>query len=325
METPDMVKEIYIESLRRRKRVSRNEETTIANGLIYMIIKLGFNIKIKRTKKTVHTKKMLIVEEMVHRGTGKVLNQHDVAKYSRCLLDDIGKPHLDESAMTLKQFKRSREAQISNSLLFFLKMVGFSFEEKKTKKAKYTEKLIRVSQLSYKEQIISFAELETFAEALEQVAEQKLGERSFIEITEKDLQKEEGKFVFPTVSFTETLNMKSPEETKNENESVIDSTAFATIDQEKQPLVQNQVPQMCYYPTENTLLQNSAIQPNVGQVVTCFNQFGQPMYFFVLNGVAQAMVPLVPVPSTLGLVQMNVSEPDVQPQYDNQMTGFEQY
>ncbi|EDR22425.1 hypothetical protein EDI_116600 [Entamoeba dispar SAW760] len=123
----------YEEILRERKRMSRNEETLVYNGLLYLLVKMGFDAQVKKTKKTIHTIKMLIVEEIKYRPTGKVLNQAEIAYFSQFLLSDLGYIPLKENSMTLKQLKRSREAQLNNALLYILSSIGFTFDEKKVK------------------------------------------------------------------------------------------------------------------------------------------------------------------------------------------------
>ncbi|ELP87493.1 hypothetical protein EIN_097800 [Entamoeba invadens IP1] len=206
------------EILRRRKRVSRNEETTLVNALVFLIVKLGFNVKIKKTKKTVHTVKMLIIEEMVHRESGKALKQEDVARYSQFLLKELGHPHMEEAGMTLKQLKRSREAELNNALIYFLKRVGFSFEEKKTKKSKCTEKLVRLNSLTYGDIVFNKELLAQIGEFIEDVVRQEMSS-GYVEITEILLKKYDS-IKIPKVSFNEVLSMKLPEHPKSTPKSI---------------------------------------------------------------------------------------------------------
>ena len=137
------------------KRKSRNEETLTNNALVYLIIKMGFDVKVRRTKKTKHTTKMIVIEEITHSQTGTKMYQSEVAYYSKFMLEMLGYEPKDTSTMTLKQQKRSREAELNNAMLYFLTTEGFSITEKKSKMSVCTEHLIRIKSLMYQEKTIT--------------------------------------------------------------------------------------------------------------------------------------------------------------------------
>ncbi|BFU26365.1 hypothetical protein EHI8A_239870 [Entamoeba histolytica HM-1:IMSS-B] len=193
----------YEEILRERKRMSRNEETLVYNGLLYLLVKMGFDAQVKKTKKTIHTIKMLIVEEIKYRPTGKVLNQAEIAYFSQFLLSQLGYTPLKENSMTLKQLKRSREAQLNNALLYILSSIGFTFDEKKSKKSKCTERLIRILKLEYDGFVFTKELLCKLGESIEKTErEQLVG--SIVTITKESLN--DFDIIIPSCSFDSILN-----------------------------------------------------------------------------------------------------------------------
>ena len=94
---------------------------------------------------------MIVIEEITHSESGTKMYQSEVAYYSKFMLKMLGHEPKDTTTMTLKQQKRSREAELNNAFLYFLTTEGFTVTEKKSKMAVCTEHLIRVKHLTYKE------------------------------------------------------------------------------------------------------------------------------------------------------------------------------
>ncbi|GAB1227181.1 hypothetical protein ENUP19_0325G0017 [Entamoeba nuttalli] len=146
---------------------------------------------------------MLIVEQIKYRPTGKVLNQAEIAYFSQFLLSNLGYTPLKENSMTLKQLKRSREAQLNNALLYILSSIGFTFDEKKSKKSKCTERLIRILKLEYDGFVFNKELLCKLGESIEKTErEQLVG--SIVTITKESLN--DFDIIIPSCSFDSIFN-----------------------------------------------------------------------------------------------------------------------
>ncbi|KAL7713629.1 Uncharacterized protein QTN25_008829 [Entamoeba marina] len=130
--------------LRNRKRLSRNDETIAFNAMLNLLVIEGFNVELKKSKKTIHTVKMLIPEYIEQPTTGIRMNQQDICKLSN----------------------KTKEAQMNNGILYLLNQLGYSFiEKKKTKRASVTERLIRISQMIKDDVVITKNDLMEMGES----------------------------------------------------------------------------------------------------------------------------------------------------------------
>ncbi|ELP87464.1 hypothetical protein EIN_097410 [Entamoeba invadens IP1] len=195
-----MVDHYNNEALRLRKRMSRSEETMLTNSLVYFIVNCGFDITIRKTKQAKHTIKMILINEMKHHETGKTITQNDLKLFSTTLLDNMSYSHAKEECMTLKQLKRSKEAELNNALLYMLHKVGFEFEEKKSKNSILTEKYIRFQKLYFND-LYTFSKetLCSIGQHFEELVMSKM-RRSRLTVT-KEFIKQLNKDLLPTVSF----------------------------------------------------------------------------------------------------------------------------
>ena len=75
------------EVLKKRKRISRNDETVIFDAMIYLLVKVGYNVKIKRSKKTTQTIKMFLPDHLVK--DGRSITSYEIAGYSELLLKEL--------------------------------------------------------------------------------------------------------------------------------------------------------------------------------------------------------------------------------------------
>ncbi|EKE39028.1 hypothetical protein ENUP19_0181G0007 [Entamoeba nuttalli] len=135
------------ETLRKRKRISRNSESTVTNSVIYtLIIKAGASVTFRKSKRTKQTIKMLLPETIVLNNT--VYDQSSIAKLnSRFMKETLSEEPVSVDNMNNKQYNRTREAQICNGLLYLLRSSGYSFTIRKTKRAKLTEQLVKISSI----------------------------------------------------------------------------------------------------------------------------------------------------------------------------------
>ncbi|BFU19303.1 hypothetical protein KM1_325380 [Entamoeba histolytica HM-3:IMSS] len=136
------------EILKERKRSSRNDETINFDAMIYLLVKEGYEVIVKRSKKTSKTIKMLLPESISKNGN--VLKVQDICLLSNTLLNTLGYTRIDSERikeMTKKQAKRTQEAQINNGVISLLVNEGYTFSEKKVKTAHLTERLIRITSV----------------------------------------------------------------------------------------------------------------------------------------------------------------------------------
>ncbi|BFU18322.1 hypothetical protein EHI8A_062450 [Entamoeba histolytica HM-1:IMSS-B] len=135
------------ETLRNRKRISRNSESTVTNSVIYtLIIKAGASVTFRKSKRTKQTIKMLLPETIVLNNT--VYDQSSIAKLnSQFMKETLSEEPVSVDNMNNKQYNRTREAQICNGLLYLLRSSGYSFTIRKTKRAKLTEQLVKISSI----------------------------------------------------------------------------------------------------------------------------------------------------------------------------------
>ncbi|KAL7720971.1 hypothetical protein QTN25_002175 [Entamoeba marina] len=124
--------------------------------------------------------KMIIIDTMTHRQSNQTLQRDDITKYSAILLQSLGYEHLNEKQMTLKQLKRSEEAQLNNGILYILKKIGFDFEEKKTKKAKCTERFLRIVSLKYQNVVLNKEKLMKFGSLIDEVVNENYNKNSLV-------------------------------------------------------------------------------------------------------------------------------------------------
>ncbi|EDR22482.1 hypothetical protein EDI_203940 [Entamoeba dispar SAW760] len=131
-----------------RKIISRNVESGITNTVICILIKqLGAIVSFRRTKKTKNTVKMMIPESITIIGT--VIDQNNLIEMSDLLIREMIKEQpINREGMSDKQYNRSKESWINNGLLYLLKMYGYNFNIRQTKKAKLTERFVKVSSIS---------------------------------------------------------------------------------------------------------------------------------------------------------------------------------
>ncbi|KAL7722573.1 Uncharacterized protein QTN25_000192 [Entamoeba marina] len=169
--------------LRNRKRLSRNDETVVFNAMLSLLVIEGFNVELKKSKKTIHTIKMLIPECIEQPSTGTKLNQKDICELSNGLLTNIlAYQPISKENMTTKQLKRTKEAQMNNGILYILNQLGYTFIEKKTKKANVTERLVRISQMIKDDVVITKDDLMELGETFHNIIPDKsMG--SFVTIT----------------------------------------------------------------------------------------------------------------------------------------------
>ena len=150
--------------LKRKKRVSRNDETVIFDAMIYLLVKVGYRVKIKRSKKTTKTIKMFLPNTLF-RNTER-LSAEDIMAYSPLLLQQLGYESISKETiaqMTAKRLKRTKEARMNNGVLYLLQQNGYTFVEKKVKKANYTERLVRVDQFTFTSTNTVYSKDELFA------------------------------------------------------------------------------------------------------------------------------------------------------------------
>ncbi|ELP89600.1 hypothetical protein EIN_525950 [Entamoeba invadens IP1] len=156
------------EVIKQRKLDSRNEEGLVLNAMIYLLAQEGFSVNVLKTKKTTNTNKMLIPEQIIDKD-GKVFSQDGIRYLSNLLLTDLGYTPITLKATSPKQLKRNKESQVSNGILYILENCGFSFEEKKTKKANVTERLVRINQIAKNELIYNKEDLFEFGRCIEKI------------------------------------------------------------------------------------------------------------------------------------------------------------
>ncbi|BFU22725.1 hypothetical protein EHI8A_156050 [Entamoeba histolytica HM-1:IMSS-B] len=132
-----------------RKIISRNVESGITNTVLCILIKqLGAIVSFRRTKKTKNTIKMMVPEDITIMGT--MMYQNDLIKMSDLLIREIvNEQPINREGMSDKQYNRSKESWINNGLLYLLKKCGYNFIIRQTKKAKLTERFVKVSSISF--------------------------------------------------------------------------------------------------------------------------------------------------------------------------------
>ena len=135
------------EEAKQRKRDSRSKESCMTNSLVLIFMThLNATLTFRKTKKSSATVKMYLPVNINLNG-----GQHDqisLCKYSDIFMRETMKEEpIDITTMDDKQYNRSKEAQISNGLLYLLQQYGFTFVIKHTKKSTVTEKLVKISKL----------------------------------------------------------------------------------------------------------------------------------------------------------------------------------
>ncbi|KAL7720327.1 hypothetical protein QTN25_002368 [Entamoeba marina] len=142
------LKQVNEDVLRNRKRVSRNSESAVVNTILYIMIEqLGATVTLRRTKKTKQTVKMMLPESLIINNV--VYDQNAIAELNKQLYKEVlEEESKDVEGMSDKQYIRTREAQVSNGLLYILISNGYSIDVKKTKRSKLTEKLIKINALT---------------------------------------------------------------------------------------------------------------------------------------------------------------------------------
>ncbi|ELP93342.1 hypothetical protein EIN_057270 [Entamoeba invadens IP1] len=178
------------ETLRNRKRMSRNGESVVTNSVLYVLVnKVNAQISFRKTKKTKQTIKMLLPENVVIDNV--VYDQNSIAKLNEKFLDEVmSEKALSVEGMNDKQYTRTREAQICNGLLYLLRASGFTFSVKQTKKAKLTEKLVKISSITMPNgNILTMEKLTEIGTAFQQAVDDRFGRDQTVVITNSVLKK----------------------------------------------------------------------------------------------------------------------------------------
>ncbi|ELP90059.1 hypothetical protein EIN_404530 [Entamoeba invadens IP1] len=133
--------------LRERKTVSRNAESAVINTIICILIRqFGAVATFRKSKKTKNTIKMTVPESLILNGES--YDQAKIASLNQNFVKEIlGEEPLDITKMNDKQYNRSKEAQFNNGLLYLIKSLGYDFTIKQTKKAKLTERFVKITVL----------------------------------------------------------------------------------------------------------------------------------------------------------------------------------
>ncbi|ELP94997.1 hypothetical protein EIN_251810 [Entamoeba invadens IP1] len=136
-----------------KKRESRDEEATLADGYLYILIReFGYSVKLKQTKHAEKTIKLYCAEELfIENGISVV--QEEIQKQGRKLQQRFGAEPIN-TPMNAKQERRSREAEVSNGYLQMLINVGYMPEFKGTRSARKTIKMYRVKKITTPTQVV---------------------------------------------------------------------------------------------------------------------------------------------------------------------------
>ena len=123
-----------MEILKQRKRESRNDESVIFDGMMYLMIQNGYDITIKKSKKTTQTIKMYLPEKIERKG--EIIDHETLIEYSREILKERGYERIEEEKihkMTAKQYKRTKEAQMNNGIIYIYQKKNVDIEWKRKK------------------------------------------------------------------------------------------------------------------------------------------------------------------------------------------------
>ncbi|KAL7715693.1 Uncharacterized protein QTN25_006787 [Entamoeba marina] len=130
-----------------KKRESRDEEATLADGYLYILIReFGFSAILKQTKHAEKTFKLYTAEELyIENGTR--ISQEEIQNQGRVLQRKfLAEPVT--TPMNAKQERRSKEAEVSNGYLQMLINVGYEPEFKGTRSARKTIKMYRIKRMT---------------------------------------------------------------------------------------------------------------------------------------------------------------------------------
>ncbi|EKE39579.1 hypothetical protein ENUP19_0055G0078 [Entamoeba nuttalli] len=136
-----------------KKRESRDEEATLADGYLYILIReFGFSAKLKQTKHAEKTIKLYCVDELFIENE-LCVSQEDIQKEGRKLQHRFGVDTIT-TPMNPKQERRSKEAEVSNGYLQMLINVGYNPEFKGTRSARKTIKMYRIKKMESPTKVI---------------------------------------------------------------------------------------------------------------------------------------------------------------------------
>ena len=154
-----------------KKRESRDEEATLADGYLYILIgEFGFNVQLKQTKHSTKTIKLYCAEELYING-GIHVSQEEIQKNGKKLEEQFPNDLNTSESMNAKQMKRSKEAEISNGYLQMLINAGYTPDFKGTRSAKKTIKMYRIKSMTSPTQVtISKELLMKFGKRLDEIA-----------------------------------------------------------------------------------------------------------------------------------------------------------
>ncbi|ELP88954.1 hypothetical protein EIN_491030 [Entamoeba invadens IP1] len=140
-------KEVNAALLRARKTISRNAESAVINTIICIFIRqLDGSATFRKSKKTKNTIKMTIPETL--RIGGECYDNSKIASLNDNLMREvIGEEPFNISKMNDKNYTRSKEARTNNGLIYLIKSFGYDFVIRQTKKAKLTERFIKITSI----------------------------------------------------------------------------------------------------------------------------------------------------------------------------------
>ena len=129
------------------KRETRDEETTLADGYLYFLIRVfGYTAKWKQIKHSEKTTKLYCVDELFIGNTLR-FSQEEIIKEGKKLQEKFNaEPVIGQ--MNTKQERRSKEAEMSNGYLQMILNAGYEAEFKGTRSARKTIKMYRIKQLT---------------------------------------------------------------------------------------------------------------------------------------------------------------------------------
>ncbi|EDR21893.1 hypothetical protein EDI_146010 [Entamoeba dispar SAW760] len=134
--------------MRMKKRQSRDEEASFSNAyLFFLLSECGASASLKYTKGAQKTVKLYVVDTITI--DGKLLTSQTIREKGRELLIEKKWPigNIKFETMSLKQQKRSGEAETCNGYLKILMERKFVPEFKQTKSSKKTVKMLRITKL----------------------------------------------------------------------------------------------------------------------------------------------------------------------------------
>ncbi|EDR26053.1 hypothetical protein EDI_024410 [Entamoeba dispar SAW760] len=200
-----------------KKRESRDEEATLADGYLYILIReFGFCAKLKQTKHAEKTIKLYCVDELFIENEICV-NQEDIQKEGRKLQHRFGVDPI-VTLMNPKQERRSKEAEVSNGYLQMLINVGYSPEFKGTRSARKTIKMYRIKKMESPTKVILEKNvLMEFGKLLDGVVKEQFqkGLRTMVITPEMLALKEES---LNGIKLTDLLSQQPNQKEKNESD-----------------------------------------------------------------------------------------------------------